>query len=357
MIKNGINNMAGIGRWAFAVALGCACLLGCGDSSTGPQPPAAKDYRVYFTDTQDSVLFSYVPATGELDSMPVPFTIRGITVSPDGREVYLWTGNATMLYTPADNRLSSYADSTVGLSFSPDGSLFAFYGPTLQVYRRADSTLVFEDTVELALMYFTNDNSRLFGLIQQRYNAVAYWADLNGNQQTWRKDFGNDVMSLLPTSDGGELFTLEMVSDYDWAFEAYDVAADSIVFSQVFSPGWGWMARTPDDRYVFYTNPGGFVDFGTAPPPNTITVFDVEQNAIIKAIPTGTMVPTDTGEVWQDFPVWLVTVTADGRWLVGLSEYSYGIVVTVDIQTLEVVRYDLLGKWRLLFYLDTQAGR
>lgn len=343
--------------YAAILTVWCGLVVGCSDKGTEPKPPEIKDYLVHFTDTEDNILFSYNPATRSLDSSVFPFRITGIKATPDGRELYLITMDSTVIYDLKSKTITVFSRPQVSVAFSPDGLLYVRQGRPIQVLRRTDDSAIFQDTSLAFGVHFSDDNRIIVGMTPSASGSksIGYRADLNSSSDIFRRTFAGNLMLILPTTDGAKWFLLELVFGDIWSFETYDVSTDSIVFSMNFAPGWGWMALTPDNKYLFYTNPGDIISHGGPESPNTITVFDVERNTILKEIPTGTLVPTDSGDVWMDFPVSLIHVTADGRWLVGLGAYPFGIVVTVDIQSLEVVRYEVLGMPRQLFYLSTQS--
>jgi len=333
-----------------AIVVLLAGFLACEDKGFNPALPV--DYPVYFVDTERPVIFSYVPATGKLDSMPAPFLVKGLKVTPDGKELYVSDSDSTIIIDIAtEQRVLS--GPKMNISFSQDGSLYAINGKPIQVLRSSDDSVVFSDTSTVYGVHFSNDNKRIYGITNgsSGSSTSAYMANLQGDPNIRRKTFFGSISEIIPSTIDSIVFVLHSVG---WGFEVYSFETDSTIFTHTAVPGWGEIAMTPDGKRVFITAPGQSPQGIDPLPSNTITVFDVGPNMIQADIPTSFSVMTDTSSVIQDFAVGQIAVTADGKWLVGLGSFPIGgVVITIDISTLSIKETVVLGTGRQLFRLTT----
>jgi len=134
----------------------------------------------------------------------------------------------------------------------------------------------------------------------------------------------------------------------------YDPATDSIMYSDLFGPGLSDLALTRDGRFVFYSN-SDYAITHCSTPPGEIFVYDIENSAPAVSI---SLAGIGEGLYPPEGPlVMSMEVTPDGRWLVGLDDYFFCIVV-VDLETMEVARHHIMDRsWDVcLFSLRCQYG-
>jgi len=342
--------MAIVGVWLY--------LSGCdNDNPIGPVP--SKDYPVHFADINSTAYFTYHPATGVLDSFLLPFAARwGLAASPDGKILYVSTSDSVVAVELATLELTSIWTGACGggVAVSPDNRLLAVQAGDLYILDAADLSVVYHDTDAVWGGYFSSD-SKSFYCIAGGFSGRGhiYRVDLNGAPTLMRKWFtGRSPLHIRALNDGTMWFLYHRMGNWEARFEVYDVAADSVVFSEYMVPGEGYIELTPDEKRVFYTNPGPFLNIGQPDPPYTISIFDIEANHVIKEISTIGCFGGDT--VLDSLAVTEVVATPDNRWLVGVG-IAGDLFVAVDLQTLEVARWEKLDRlWQYLQYMTCQRN-
>ncbi|UCC45651.1 MAG: hypothetical protein JSU65_06955 [Candidatus Zixiibacteriota bacterium] len=335
---------------ALAVTLVAGLVIGLScDKATEPEPTGPKEYPVYFADPNTHSAFVYDPLTGKVDSLPIHADTRdGMRVSPDGRTLYM------------SNYYSVVALDLVGMSFStvlarrakfgvvpsPDGRLLAALGDDLDIYDLESMSLIHHDTNEVLNGCFAIDSKRFHVVAKTGGGQLphVYTVNLGSGNQVTRTFFSQRAPRVIvPDSDSSHWYLIQSVGMFLDRFEVYDVSADSIIFADDLVPGNGRIAVSPDGRYVFYTNVGPFLDIGQPDPPYTITVYDTETNQRVKEIRTVGVFGNDTLET--EMAVFEVCCTPDGRWLVGIDNALTFGIITVDLETLEVARWDELERY------------
>jgi len=119
-------------------------------------------------------------------------------------------------------------------------------------------------------------------------------------------------------------------------FEVYDLAADSVVFSDFFHQGYGLLELTADERYVIYSNPGPVESFCWQYEYElSIGVYNINSNQLADEISTRD-IPTPVNGVDSTI-IMDLAATPDSRWLIGLS--LRGDIVCVDLERLEIVSF------------------
>jgi hypothetical protein len=318
------------------LALGLTTLLvlsACGDDPpTSSGPPI--DYSFYYCEVESTPkLCTLYPATGHVDSVTIPWVARhGISVSADGRRLYLATAH-TIVVVDAETlsmitELPYQSDDWVGVS--PDDRLLAIAYGGLHVLSTDDYSVVFQDTIPVLHCEFSSDSRTLYcarkgtdSVYQVDLTDPAYPVTLTSTGYGW-------VHFVIPTPDESKLLLYKNVGSGTFAFEVYEKALDSIIFRDLFRPGYGTLAMTPDGRYAFYTSPGSIL-MG-AYPLLGFKVFDIRANAIDTVIED----PDFFGN--REYPYWLappttLAVTPDSRWLGSVGggaarfvAYSYDIL-------------------------------
>lgn len=309
----------------------------------GPPPPPrpGKDYVVYFKDdvSGGGMCYGYHPLTSQVDSFSLPAGAWwGMTVSSDGTILYVVAKNDIILVVDLDTETIITElpyEAKGGVAVSPDGQLVAILGDDLYILNTSDYSLVFHDTSKVLNGVFSSDGRSLYCTADQTGTGSyhAYKVDLENDFLVTREWFADGmVVRILPSVDQQKWFLYLCCSDFCSFFEVYDVECDSIIFSEFITPGGGYMALTPDGKYLFYTNPGGLL-FGP-PPPSSFTAFDVEANDIYQVISTAGI--PDCMPMPEYFPVGEIAITPDGRWLIGLGAVGCGGPFLLNINTMEI---------------------
>ena len=310
------------------------------------EPVEPKDYPVYITDVNRSVLFTYYPKTLQIDSVAIPWRAEeGITVSADGSRLYLATNsNVTVIDSKSHSLIAElpYRPHTP-VAVSPDNQLVAITGDDLTILRTSDYSVVFSDTDKTENGCFSADGKRFY--------CAAGWST-NTVGVVYKVDLSDSLFAVdrLPIADGG---VIHVVPSFDetklflylnvpgtYAFEVYDVMLDSIIFREFLVPGAGEIAVMLDGRYVVYTNPGVS---GTGPPSTgTFKIFDVVANEILAEVSAYDYVDSLPALI----PPYTMAVSPEGRWLVLLGgiQLAQQAIYLYDFERQELVDYKYLGR-------------
>jgi len=345
-----------------AIMVIAVCFAGCDcDKPTGPKPEELKDYAVYFWDEASTrKLFVYHPTTKVIDSFDLAYTpVEGVTVSADGRRLYLADRNAVVVLDADSLQLVDEfaAAPEWPIAVSPDNRYMAIMGDDLQIFRTSDCSLVFGDTDITENGWFSWDSKHFYcaGGWSPGVPGYVYTMDLSDSTfPVLRRPFAHaGVVHVVPTIDESKwLLYMNPSGLYTSAFEVYDVALDSIIFSDVLVPGSGQIVITPDGRYAMYGNPGTIM---MGPPaPSEFTIFDIERNEISEVVQTKGFVD---GLTPLFFPVESMAITPDGRWLVALNGVAPHQLLLYDIERRCFADYIFLGNDKFLMNLTVQNAR
>jgi hypothetical protein len=318
-----------------AVAIPVCWYVACGGKKpTEPKP--IKDYPIYFSElTGTHKLFTLYPATGQIDSVPMLWGAReGISVSADGQRLYLADRNEIRVIDSEDKSLVTtlpyQPDDWIGIS--PDNQYIAIANGGLHVLRAVDYQPVFEDTIPVIHCEFSSNSKTLYCACKG--TDLVYTVDLADSTYpvTLKEGAGGLVRYVVPTVDEAKLLLYVSYGTWISGFEVYDVARDSIIFRDVLVPGYGHLAKTPDDKYAFYTSPGRTA---TDPPPSlAFKVFDIQANAVDTTVEEPAFFSDST---WYAPPN-LLAVTADSRRLAIIGgQMALSAVYLYDIKQRRLV--------------------
>ena len=213
-----------------------------------------------------------------------------MTVSSDGTIPYVVAKNDTIMVVDLDTKTIITKlpyEAKGGVAVSPDGQLVAILGDDLYILNTSDYSLVFHDTSEVQSGVFSSDSKSFYCTADETGTGSchAYKVDLDNDFFVTRKWFADGmVVGIILSVDQEKWFLYLRCGEFCYFFEAYDAETNSIIFSEFITPGTGYMALTPDGKYLFYTNPGTLL-FGL-PPLSSFTAFDVEANDIYQVIST-----------------------------------------------------------------------
>lgn len=343
--------------WLILVLIG----LGCSDKGTQPKPITGET-RFFFTDVNtNGTIFEFDLPSFTLDSFDLPLKINGMTVTPEGKQLIISAGSSfgapdsTVSYDIETGLFSPFWPESRGFAFSPDGSKVAIRGKPFTILDRSSLSPIFADTSLGLFTVFSTDSKKLYGFSILSSSSQVITIDMENNFQTSWRQVGANLNGLRVSVDDSLWYLMKARSQCTWSFDVFDVVADSIIFTTSIQPGWGTMAVTPDNKYVFFTRTGGIIGIGCPEDPATISVYDVDNNSIVKEISTRTFIPVGPDSVLIDVPVSDIRVSADGRWLVGLGLPQTSFVVVIDISTLSVVHYEFTARTKHLAFLTTRA--
>jgi hypothetical protein len=253
-----------------------------------------------------------------LDTAPIPWSAEhGIAVSADGERLYLG-GSSKIAVIERETRsliteLPYRSEDCVGIS--PDNRMVAVAAGGLHLLSTDDYHVMFEDTEPVLHCEFSSDSRTLY--CARKGTDLVYQVDLTDPAYpvTLTSTGNGWVYFVIPTPDESKLLLYKNMGSGVFAFEVFEKASDSIIFRDIFTPGYGTLAMTPDGRYAFYTSPGSI--FMESPPLLGFKVFDIRANAIDTVIedPDFFREISDDGQGFWMAPPALLAVSPDSRWL------------------------------------------
>ena len=343
----------------FSIMVIAVCFAGCDcDKPTEPKPEELKDYSVYFWDGATPYWqYAYHPLTNQLDSFYMPYEWGWIVPSADGKIGY-YRADGLSGTLMVDLESAECGDSLTVLGELPysgvwaassDGELLVAHSSNTTFLLRATdySVVLVADTILDGFISFAPTGQRLY----MGYNHGVAILDYSTSPTTFTsKRFEEGLLYGFATShDETKWFLYLNSGGPNFLFAVYDVATDSIIFDDYITPGFGRLVMSQDGRYVIYTNPGN-MSYGPGPP--LIYVYDVKSNRRAEVIDTRGVLepPYDIG-----VPAGSICVTPDGCWLV-VSYMGYPYIMTVDMQSMQIVRHLILGGCRFLQPLKCQSG-
>ena len=312
----------------------CLYFAGCCNKPLEPRP--VKDYPVYFIDfihNDGNWYFAYHPTTNQLDSFWLPYASAPV-ISADGKKMYVSDRDHTMIaVVDLDSHVViEQLPYKTAIAVSPDNQLIAVQEEGIHILKTSDYSEVFRDT-SLGGGVFSSNSQRFYGLPMDGGILRIDLSDSLFSATRFQLPFGA-IRDIEPSKDETKLFLYLHRYGFNHYFAVYDIASDSLIFTEYLWPGFGELEVTPDGRYVFYTNPGTMQ--GPTPGPPWITVYDVWQNQAFKQISTAGILD----EPYQyGMPLGEICITPDGRWLVALPAKSFPFVFTVDIYTMTIAKY------------------
>jgi hypothetical protein len=339
--------------WLVSGVVALFCLIwlswsSCDKRPTEPEPPPPqpKDYPVYFYNNWDSIILVFHPLTHKIDSIytPIEGVMRGLTVSGDGRLLYLSQGERVLLLTTDLRFIGELPYSAWwGTAVSPDDDLLAIMGDDFHILRTTDWSVVYSDTIRLHNGIFSGDSRTFYaGSVDggEYYNYVFWLRPLDSNPVLNHYELAGSPGPVIPTPDNTRLLAYLL-----HRFVVYDICQDSVVHETAVWPGTGQLAMTPDGTYGFFSNPSTPLgELGTA----DVYAFDVQANRICDTFHIDDLL--DSLQVIT-MGVGQMVVTPDGRWLVALdAPFGPHVLILYDLSRGEAVylhdfglNYDLGG--------------
>jgi len=319
------------------------------------EPVEPKDYVLYGYNSSayPFVYLGYHTKTNLLDTFTLPVEVASVglsesplAVSPDGQILYVATqsSNISLVDVKTKQIIQQLPFDAREVQASTDGKYLAIHGFRHQLW--------ILETGNYSLVYFDSGWYSEGGFRRGRFaesNETYYCTDhfdATTGYNVYKINFTRDsvpesklfsqksVDFIIPSNDEAHWYLYLSLGNYYYEFAVYNVFADSIIFSDIFSPGSGYMEMSPDGRYVFYTYPGGMI--GPPPTRRSLSVYDTYKNEIAKVIP-GKFV-NGVGDTSLYRPAELA-VTPDGRNLISVQKDGVGRFLIINAKTLEVERY------------------
>jgi hypothetical protein len=222
-----------------------------------------------------------------------------------------------------------------GIAVSPDNSMTALYGDTLRILSTADYSVLYEDTSgAVGECRFSADSRKLY-CVGGGISYSVLMVDIGNNYAKAVKDFPEDaqVSCVRVSPDETRWFLYRIRPNGYGIFEVYDVAADSIIFRNYLSYGYGCLEVSPDGKYAFITEAGDYLYGGGSP---YLTVYDTESNRIRMMAST---IGIGDGINPNDMTLGQMAVTPDSKWLVAEKAFGGKSFIGFNIERLEIDDY------------------
>ena len=236
-----------------------------------------------------------------------------------------------------ENAIKLPYSAPTGIAVSPDNRLAALLGgDELRILSTEDFSVFYHDTDEVWGGVFSADSRTFYGRGGQ--NAYVYKAELASPPVAQRKTFSSGhVVHVAPSADESQWYLYRSYSQCIKSFDVYDLAADSIMFTEYFEPGRGDLEVSPDGRRVVYTYPDWWITYCFGADAsftvfNTMTQTTQQVHVVIDAFPWGE----------SELALGSIEITPDARWLVGIDPHK-GVVVAMSMSTLMPQRYVVFG--------------
>jgi len=333
-----------------------ALIVSCGDDNpVGPGTP--KDYPVYFYDGANyGWFFEYHPASNTIDSFYLGIVpSHRPTVSADGRQLYVSLDNLLAIVDLESHQVVKELPYTGATAVSRDGRFLAIMGQNLYILSLPGYSVVYHDTIGSGNGTFSVDGARLycarFDPLTDSSTVVAI--DLRHGRAATRSVPSSPSQALthvIPSADESIWF-LWYASFCSSRFRVYEHGRNVVVHEVGVVPGNGEMILSPDDRIVFYTNPGQMINLECPLPPSEIYAYDAAQNA--------TAVISTVGIAGSPYDLWLsvgyLAMTPDNRWLVS-ADYGMPYILRFNMETRKFDSLTILTGERYIFGLACQSG-
>jgi DNA-binding beta-propeller fold protein YncE len=342
VLKSRFSNLVGVLLLGTVLIIAITC-------SKPFEPAGVKDYVLYaYNGAASFEYYEYHTKSGLFDTFNIPedasdpvLNESPLAVSPNGQILYLATesGNVSLVDVQRKQviqQLPYFASSVV---VSKNGKYLAVHGWRHELW--------ILETESFSEVYFDSSSySGHFRIGRFAESNKTYYCtdDIDTASLVYKIDFLSDsipeikqmpAVEVIPSHDESRWYLYLYHGNSIFEFRVVSLVNDSIIFSDVFSPGSGWMEISPDGRYVFYTYPGGMI--GPSPTRKSISVYDTYSNEIVKLIP-GDFIDSlgDTSTFY--YPAELA-ITPDGRNLIAMQRDGVGNFLVINVPKLEVEKY------------------
>lgn len=314
------------------------CAYGCDKRATQPwpPPPEPKDYPVYFANQSAPICYCYLVVSGTLDTVALPFiVVGGMDISPNGNTLYVaGMDEVAAVDVATGNYEVIWSDGAInGVTLSPNGRYLALHSDELNILELASLTVVHHEAEAVFRGIFSTDSRRFYAPTD---HCQILQISLEGSGAISRTSFPGRCYGHIAVSEDESRWYLYDIGDCYGRFEVYDLATDSVIFSDFFRHGYGLLEPTADGQYVFFSNPGMIMAYCWQYDHElAIGVYEVGSNQLAEEISTRN-IPFPVDGVDSTSVLNLAT-TPDGRWLIGMS--CRGDMLQVDIESMEIVKF------------------
>ncbi len=349
----------GLGLLVLAFASVLMIMGGCAEAPIGSSSKAPADYVVYFHSmVGNRMIYLYRPYTQQLDSASLQFDIqgydffKGVTLSADGSLLYMPFEDTIVVFDSDSltvvDELPYDASSLV--SVSPADNYIAFTSEGLYVLNSADHTVAYRDTLAVTAPVFSDDGLHLYGYVESAsppFDRYIYALDLSVSPPDVQLyPAPGRIRQILPSADDSIFYLYGQAG----SFGIYDPAGDTMLFSHTMTGRNGYMARTNDDRLVFYGSPPSVLP--PDPGSSAVVRIDAVNNRLDEIV--------DTRNVVGGLPAWFgvgaMAVTPDDKYLVMLDAPGAHQLLLYDIENGLFVDYIDFGDQVELTNLDIRAA-
>ncbi|HDS00501.1 MAG TPA: hypothetical protein ENO22_11435 [candidate division Zixibacteria bacterium] len=275
----------------------------CDDCPVGPVQPKPYNGWLYAIDMQNRWVYKIdVENDSLVDSVYYETTRRSvpgtIDVSTDGR--FLAVGyydlvngvRFTRIYDAQTlDTLTDLADYNIPV-FIPDQDIMIGIGQRLRIYSLPDFTIVHEEATSLSaypIVNIKNDLVFMNGAVNPEHveSTFIYSYDYV-NREIEREWYFRDkhdsivfVTAFDINKDGTKIYCLNYSNLDGTMVTCYDLETEEIIFSYPIFSWTGSVRLTPDEEYLYVTEPGDLAYYGN---PGTVYILDANDGSYIEGI-------------------------------------------------------------------------
>lgn len=324
--------------WWVAAALMC---LRCGDSNM--LSPGGVNYSVAVGTFGGPWIFEVDLLTNNVDSFRLSDEpIHRMVSSGKSRRLYVPFADSVALIELGESSGSSLwrGYPSGGISLSRNEKYLAVFGPEFAIIDLSDGSTVFNDVDGIWSGAFSSDEEYFYAIVPPPniLSRVIQRIDLKQKTATKIGELPEECFAqIIASKQPGRFYLHYPYGKFTYKFVHFDALLDTVLFSAILRPGYGRMAVSEDEDYLFLTNPGTFVGDPEYPEPVPfIEVYDCQGHQFFELISTQGMY----GDDWDATSDYIgeIEVTGDGRYVVGLGEVGRGIIV-IGTATLAPERY------------------
>jgi hypothetical protein len=334
----------------LAACLIAAATCGC-DGSTRPDPSSADDFRLFLCmEGRPRSLLVIDPIGFSVeDTVQLPHTPLDIEFSKDFSRWYVTSGSTIFEIDAASREILTGVDTQGALlATTSDKDMLVSHGKNVMELWSLDAfTLVHSESLKVwQVVPAPDDPEIIYGAYklvdpQQKglYGIFEYDTRSRSLERTMQVDPPLQ-RNMIPhdleiSSDGDFLFLTVYVYGIERAyFYAIDVR-EGVVLGKHLISGWAQMGLSRDGRYVYITDPGGYMDERVLPQ-GIVRRYDVSAQSMEEFLNLSPYI--DTGSVLP--PMSDQIVIMPGNRTVFMSSWS----VCCQLMKWDFARQALLGK-------------
>jgi hypothetical protein len=213
--------------------------------------------------------------------------------------------------------------------------------------------MVFEDTiVGVWHPVFSADGSYLYAIGPDSLCPSIYELDLRHGFHSRLICMSDTypIRKVVPSRDRKWLFMFRHIYNSHMYLDVYDREGDSLNFRDLVAPGYGDMAVSPDNKYLYFTGPGNIFDW--PPVSYSFARYSIREHKIDSFIVAGScLFGEPTGVMGSD-----LAMTPDGRYLAISDKNPHNWLLIYDCLIGDTVTSICLSNVEF-WYLTCQNGR